>query len=416
MMILPALAVILVIAIWPVIQSFYLSGFDLRFNDPTKREAFVTYSLNMDTYSDNYDSMMKTFDYEISNADGSVKTELQKDQETLQQMNSVLMKDPQFVALTDQFTKMRADFVPIPKDLQYLKISKETGSSLLDNYSKIDAGLKALQNKDALKKPKDIVGAFNMMEGSIIKPNFIGLEHYKYFFQDKRMWNSLWNTGTFTGISVFVEFVLGLAIALLINKSFKGRGLVRAAVLVPWAIPTVVSAKIWLFMYNGEYGIIANFFEKIGLLSDSGQLLTEKNWQMFAVVFADVWKTTPFMALLLLAGLQTIPTSLYEAAKVDGASKLQQFMKITLPLLKSTILVALLFRTLDAFRVFDLIYVLLGRSQSSEVISTYAYQTMFAQTEFGAGAALSVIVFLCVALISILFIRLLGADLIDNKR
>jgi multiple sugar transport system permease protein len=229
------------------------------------------------------------------------------------------------------------------------------------------------------------------------------------------MWNSLWNTVSFTVLSVLAEFVLGLAIALLINKNFKGRGLVRASVLVPWAIPTVISAKMWLFMYNGEYGIMAKFFQWIGLLSDRGQLLTEKHWQMFAVIFADVWKTTPFMALLLLAGLQTIPGSLYEAAMVDGASKWQQFVKITVPMLKSTILVALLFRTLDAFRVFDLIYVLLGRSQSSEVISTYAYQTMFAQTEFGAGSALAVIVFLCVALISIVFIRLLGADLIERK-
>jgi multiple sugar transport system permease protein len=416
LMILPALAVILVIAIWPVIRSFYLSTFDLRLNDPTKREAFVSYSINVDTYSDNFDSMIRTFDFEIKKADDPVKTELQTYEDTLQQMHKLLMADPQFAAVYDRINKLRADLAPIPKSLQYYTIDKETGKKLIDAYGKIDAALAKLQNQDLLQKPKDIVGAFHLVNGSVIKPNFVGMDNYKHFLQDKRMWNSLWNTVTFTVLSVAAEFLLGLGIALLINKNFKGRGLIRASVLVPWAIPTVISAKMWLFMYNGEYGIMAKLFQWIGLLSDSGKLLTEKHWQMFAVIFADVWKTTPFMALLLLAGLQMIPSSLYEAARVDGASKWQQFANITMPMLKGTILVALLFRTLDAFRVFDLIYVLLGRSQSSEVISTYAYQTMFAQTEFGAGSALSVIVFLCVAVISILFIRLLGTDLLDDKR
>lgn len=137
---------------------------------------------------------------------------------------------------------------------------------------------------------------------------------------------------------------------------------------------------------------------------------------MFAVIFADVWKTTPFMALLILAGLQTIPKSLYEAAEVDGAGRIQQFFKITLPMLRTTILVALLFRILDAFRVFDLIYVLTGGgpANATETISVYAYKTMFAQMNFGAGSALAVIVFLCIAIISVLFVKLLGRDLISD--
>lgn len=415
-MILPALAIILVIAIWPVVRSFYLSTFDLRLSDPTKREAFISYSLNVDTYSDNFDGMIRTFDYEITKADEPVKTNLKKYEDTLQQMNQILMENKKIAADYEQINKLRADLAPIPKSLQFITIDKKNGQQLIENYSQVNDGLTELQNKDLLQKPKDILGAFHMVNGSIIKPNFIGFDNFKYFLQDNRMWNSLWNTASFTVYSVLAEFILGLSVALLINKNFKGRGLIRATVLVPWAIPTVISAKMWLFMYNGEYGIVAKLFHSVGLISNSGRLLTEKHWQMFAVIFADVWKTTPFVALLLLAGLQTIPSTLYEAAKVDGANKWQQFIKITIPMLKSTILVALLFRTLDAFRVFDLIYVLLGRSQSTEVISTYAYQTMFAQTEFGAGSALAVIVFLCVALISIIFIRLLGADLLNDRR
>jgi multiple sugar transport system permease protein len=149
-----------------------------------------------------------------------------------------------------------------------------------------------------------------------------------------------------------------------------------------------------------------------------GELLTSKWGSMFAIIVADVWKTTPFMALLLLAGLQTIPQSLYEAAEVDGASRYQQFVRITLPLLKPTILVALLFRTLDAFRIFDLVYVLTGGGpgNATETISIYAYKTMFAQMNFGAGSALSVIVFLCVAVISMIFVKVLGTDLVPSGR
>ncbi|MGZ4031133.1 MAG: carbohydrate ABC transporter permease, partial [Tumebacillaceae bacterium] len=227
---------------------------------------------------------------------------------------------------------------------------------------------------------------------------------------------SLWNTMLFTVISVALELVLGLGIAVLINQQFRGRGLVRAAVLIPWAIPTVVSALMWKFLYDGQNGIVAHLLEKVSLIPNMGWLLTTKFGAMLSVILSDVWKTTPFMALLLFAGLQTIPQSLYEAAEVDGASRVQQFFKITLPLLKSSILVALLFRTLDAVRVFDLVYVLTGGgpANSTETISIYAYKTMFAQMNFGAGSALSVIVFLCVALISIGYIKILGAGLLGD--
>jgi multiple sugar transport system permease protein len=174
---------------------------------------------------------------------------------------------------------------------------------------------------------------------------------------------------------------------------------------------------MWKFLYDGQNGIVAKYFETIGLVDRMGDLLTTEAGAMFAVIFADVWKTTPYMALLLLAGLQTIPSSLYEAASIDGATKWQQFTKVTLPLLKSSILVALLFRTLDAFRVFDLIFVLTGGgpANSTETISILAYKVMFSQTNFGSGSALAVIVFICVAIISMIYIKWLGKDLLSDS-
>jgi multiple sugar transport system permease protein len=231
------------------------------------------------------------------------------------------------------------------------------------------------------------------------------------------MWKAIGNTTTFTIISVLVELVLGLAIALLINKAFIGRGLIRASILIPWAIPTAVSALMWKFLYDGQNGIVAKIFADIGLVDKMEKLLVTDTGAMFSVIFSDVWKTTPYMSLLLLAGLQTIPDSLYEAASIDGAGKWKQFIKITLPLLKSSILVALLFRTLDAFRVFDLIYVLTGGgpANSTETISILAYKVMFSQTNFGDGSALSVIVFICVAIISMIYIKFLGRDLLNDR-
>jgi multiple sugar transport system permease protein len=234
--------------------------------------------------------------------------------------------------------------------------------------------------------------------------------------KDSRFWEATGYTFNFTVISVFFELILGLMIALIINRNFKGRGLVRASVLIPWAIPTVVGALMWKFLYDGQFGIISYLLTKIGILPNAGVLLTTDFGAKFSVIFADVWKTTPYMALLLLAGLQTIDSTLYEAADVDGATKIQQFFRITLPLLRPTILVALLFRTLDAFRVFDLVYVLTGGGNSTETITSYAYKNMFAQMDFGKGSTLSVIIFICIATISIGYIKILGAEVMSADK
>lgn len=235
---------------------------------------------------------------------------------------------------------------------------------------------------------------------------FIGLENYKFLLTDTRFWDAVWNTTYFTIISVSMELVLGLLIALLINRPFKGRGLVRASVLIPWAVPTVVAAMMWKFIYDDQLGILNDILVKIGILDSYTTFLGTEASAMWAMIFADVWKTTPFMALLLLGGLQTISKDIYESAEIDGANKIKQLFYITLPLLKPTILVALLFRTLDAFRVFDLPWVLTGGSVES--LSIYAYKSLFTNLDFGLGSALSFSVFVFVMLISLFYIKVLG--------
>lgn len=235
---------------------------------------------------------------------------------------------------------------------------------------------------------------------------FIGLENYKFLLSDERFWHSVGNTTFFTIVSVIMELVMGILIALLINRPFRGRGLVRASVLIPWAVPTVVAAMMWKFIYDDQLGILNDILVKVGILDSYRTFLGTESSAMWSMIFADVWKTTPFMALLILGGLQTISKDIYESAEIDGANKIRQFFYITLPLLKPTILVALLFRTLDAFRVFDLPWVLTGGSVES--ISIYAYQSLFTNLDFGLGSALSFSVFVFVMLISLFYIKVLG--------
>ncbi len=186
--------------------------------------------------------------------------------------------------------------------------------------------------------------------------SFVGIENYTEMFQNPDFLEGFYNTVIFTVVSVTMEFIIGLGIALAINRAFRGRGLVRAAVLVPWAFPTVISAVMWRLMFQGQVGIIQYVAGTLGVISDP--ILSNRSLLLIAAILVDVWKTTPFMALLLLAGLQVIPGEVYEAARVDGANVMQRFFRITLPLLKGAILVAVLFRTLDSYRVYDLFWVM----------------------------------------------------------
>ncbi|WP_183185059.1 ABC transporter permease subunit [Anoxybacteroides voinovskiense] len=413
----PALLLILAVAIWPVIQSFYYSLFDYRLNDPTKSSIHLNYSLDLEGYLQNYPFLKSTLKREVATASENTKETLSDVEQKLEKMDEAIRADKEVANKYEQVDEALNNFESPNEDIKIVELNEQAANQFTNTVKDVVKTLEQLREAGELKQPDKVVGLAQGLKGVIIEPNFVGLKHYKDSLSDARLWKALWNTTFFTIVSVAVELVLGLGIALLINKAFFGRGLVRATILIPWAIPTAVSALMWKFLYDGQNGIVAKYFEDIGLVHRMGDLLTTEMGAMFSVIFADVWKTTPYMALLLLAGLQTIPSSLYEAASIDGATKWQQFTKITLPLLKSSILVALLFRTLDAFRVFDLIYVLTGGgpANSTETISILAYKVMFSQTNFGGGSALAVIVFLCVAIISIIYIKLLGADLLSDS-
>jgi ABC-type sugar transport system permease subunit len=245
---------------------------------------------------------------------------------------------------------------------------------------------------------------------------FIGLDNYLEALGDQRFREALLHTLVFTVASVTLELTLGCVLALAMNRTFRGRGLVRAAILVPWAIPTVVAALIWRFMFDGDSGIVNTALASLGV--DPPVWFVDRLAAWVPVVLGDVWKETPFVALLLLAGLQGIDASLYEAARIDGASAWRQFRHITLPLLKPALLVALIFRTRDAFRVFDLVYVMTGGGPgtATEPIALYTFTSLLQNLRFGYGSALSVLVFLVAFLLALGYIRVVGADLTGERR
>lgn len=239
------------------------------------------------------------------------------------------------------------------------------------------------------------------------REGFGGVENYTEALGDDRFWTALRFTLVFTVTSVAAEFLIGLGFALLMNRTFRGRGLTRAAILIPWVIPTVIAAQMWFFMFNVTPGFINTVFG-LGDFSWLGQA----GWATFSVVFADVWKTAPFVALLLLAGLQTIPAEMGESGLVDGANAAQRLWYITLPLLRPAILVALLFRTVDALRVYDLVAVMTSGAFNTESLSLLVQQYVVRTPDPGLGAALSTITFALTLGVGVIFIRLLGRDLV----
>ena len=235
--------------------------------------------------------------------------------------------------------------------------------------------------------------------------SFVGVENYVEMVKNPDFLVGLKNTVIFTVASVALEFIIGLGVALAVNRAFRGRGLVRAAVLVPWAFPTVISAVMWRLMFQDPIGIINETANALGIISQP--ILSDATLLLIACTLVDVWKTMPFMALLLLAGLQTIPGEVYEAARVDGANVMQRFFRITLPLLKGTILVAVLFRTLDAYRVYDLFWVL--SSEQLESLSTFVFKSVrVSELLFAQGNAAAVFIFVTAFLIALVFIKVFG--------
>lgn len=241
---------------------------------------------------------------------------------------------------------------------------------------------------------------------------FVGIENYytsvdgkSYgLLADADWWNAVWNTIEFAVVSVLLETVLGLVIALVLNASFRLRGLVRAAVLIPWAIPTVVSAKMWGWMLNDQFGFVNDKLMWLGIISEPIAWTASADWAMKSVVMVDVWKTTPFMALLILAGLQMLPAQCYEAAKIDGIHPVKVFFKVTLPLIRPALMVAVIFRFLDALRVFDLIYVLTSNSKDTMTMSIYARQQLVDFQNVGYGSAASTMLFFIIALLTVVYI------------
>lgn len=228
---------------------------------------------------------------------------------------------------------------------------------------------------------------------------------------DPAWWNAVWNTVRFAVVSVALETVLGLLVALVLHRNFVGRGWVRAAILIPWAIPTIVSAKMWGWMLNDQFGIINDMLLRLGLIETKIAWTANIETAMIAVLMVDVWKTTPFMALLCLAGLQMIPKDIYEAARVDGIHPLRVFWRVTLPLLKPALMVAVIFRSLDALRVFDLVYVLTPNSKATKTMSVIARENLIDFDRFAYGSAQSTLLFALIAVFVSAYIWLGKVDL-----
>ncbi|PSO47558.1 MAG: sugar ABC transporter permease [Cyanobacteria bacterium SW_9_44_58] len=232
--------------------------------------------------------------------------------------------------------------------------------------------------------------------GTQLEPIFTGLENYARMFGDGRFWNSLGNTAIFTFFSLLLELLFGIIIALVLDQQFRARGIVRTIGILPWALPTAVMGLAWEWIFNDQYGVVNDILRGLGIIDSGITWLGDPTRAMFALILADVWKTTPFIAVILLAGLQAIPQDLYEARSIDGATPIQNFFTITLPLIAPQMIIALLFRFAQAFGIFELVTVMTGGGPagSTETVSLYIYDTVMRYLDFGYGAALIVITFL----------------------
>ncbi|RVG95604.1 carbohydrate ABC transporter permease [Sinorhizobium meliloti] len=259
----------------------------------------------------------------------------------------------------------------------------------------------------------EFVGFANYLSWITLKS---GRTIYRGLLADPAWWNAVWNTLKFTVLSVSIETALGLIVALVLNAQFPGRGLVRAAILIPWAIPTIVSAKMWAWMLNDQFGILNDMLIGLGLIGEKIAWTASPDTAMIAVLIVDVWKTTPFMALLILAGLQMVPGDIYEAAKIDGVHPVRVFWRVTLPLIRPALMVAVIFRMLDALRIFDLIYVLTPNNAQTKTMSVMARENLFDFDKFAYGAAASTMLFLIIATITILYMWLGRLNLSGGER
>lgn len=241
---------------------------------------------------------------------------------------------------------------------------------------------------------------------------FIGLANYAAALSDPGFWQAVGRTLYFTVVSTGLELVLGLAVALLLNERFAGRGLLRALLLLPWALPTIVNGMIWRWIYNADYGALNALLVQLGLIDHYRSWLGSPMGAMNAVIVADVWKMTPLVVMILLANLQTIPGELYEAASIDGAGALGRFRFVTLPHIRAGILVSLVARTIEAFKVFDIIFIMTrsGPANGTQTIAYYAYTETFTGLQFGKGAALSYLIAILITALALIYFRLIREE------
>jgi len=241
---------------------------------------------------------------------------------------------------------------------------------------------------------------------------WVGLRNYSRIFADSEFWDTLWRTAYFTAVTTICEIGFGILLGLLLNARFHGRAAVRAIIIIPWAVPTVVSGALWRWIYNGDYGPLNSLLLQTHLINGYHQWLGTPWMALNMVAIEDIWKFTPFVALFILAGLGTIPGDLYEAATVDGASSLRRFWSITLPLLTPVILVTLVLRTIDGFRLFDVVYVMThgGPANGTETLAFYTYIKAFSDQSFGLGSAIAILITLIILVITVAYTRILRAQ------
>ena len=394
--ILPLLIFIGVFSIYPIVTSFMYTFFDYRINDQTANSFYLSEGFNGELFYEHCDYI----NYFLDDDKTLMSEEDQKAVEEIQATVSSVMSEYENAKGTEKISSDKKDELVAFKEKLRTDIT-----ALYDKYPDVE-----FYNKDKIPEILD------EMDTCIVKSNFIGLKAYGNLIKDTRFWKALGHTLIFTVISVGIELVLGMLLALIMNKAMKGIGLVRTVALIPWAIPTAVSAMIWSYLYDGSYGIVSFLFNKLGIINSQSAMLLTSHGAMSAAIIADVWKTTPYMALLLLAGLQVIDRGLYESSAIDGAGPVVTFFKITLPLVKPSLLVALLFRTLDAFRVYDLIAILTGGGpgNGTESLSIYAYKLMFDQSNYGYSSVVVMGMFVVVAIIAFLYVKVLGADVMGN--
>ncbi len=394
--IIPLLCFMAVFSIYPVVTSIMYTFFDYRTNDQRYNSFYMSEKLNTTLFVEDCEYV----NYFIS-ADITLVEE--EDQQA-------------FAAIQERVTEMAAKYEGETETRDMTSAEREEVVAFIEEITAQSTAIYDKYPDVQFYNKENMATILTDLAGCVVQSNFIGGANYQQLFADERFGAALIHTIIFTVASVAIEFVLGMGLALIMSKAMRGIGLVRTIALIPWAIPTAVSALIWSYLYDGSYGIVSKIFSVVGIIGGQADMLLTAQGAMASAILADIWKTTPYMALLLMAGLQTIDPGLYESAAIDGASPVKTFTAITLPLMKPSILVALLFRTLDAFRVYDLISVLTGGGpgNGTETLSVYAYKLISGQNNYGYGSTVVVGMFVCVALIATIYVKVLGAELISN--